>query len=99
MTLGILSSSAWSQQLLSAAGATPGTPATNAQAQLAPGADVLTIPRVAERPLTADDSPRIKVSSFELSGAAAQPAVGINVADVQAILDQAVRAQPETGYT
>jgi len=99
MTLGILSSSAWSQQLLSAAGTTPGAPATNAQAQLAPGADVLAIPRVAERPLTAEDSPRIKVAEFDLAGAAEQPSVGLKVADVRAILDQAVRAQPETGYT
>jgi hemolysin activation/secretion protein len=66
---------------------------------LAPAGDVLTIPRVAQRPLTAEESPRIKVSAFELSGAVAQPAVGITVAGVQTILDEALRAQPEAGYT
>lgn len=99
MTLAILSSGAWSQQPLSAAAATPSASAPVGQGQLDPGGELLSIPRVAERPLTAEESPRIKVTAFELSGAVARPEVGLNVATVQSILDEAVRAQPEAGYT
>lgn len=96
MSLAILSSAAW-PQVQSAAGATPNLPASSpGQATLSTD---LTIPRVAERPLTAEESPRIKVNSFELSGAVAQPSVGLTVAEVQSILDTAVKAQPDTGYT
>jgi hemolysin activation/secretion protein len=98
MTLAILSTGAWAQQVPSGAGATPSTPANSALGQPASG-DLLTIPRVAERPLTAEESPRIKVSAFELSGAVAHPSVGLSLPDVQRILDEAVKAQPETGYT
>jgi hemolysin activation/secretion protein len=99
MTLAIMSSGAWPQQIQSAAGASPSTPATNAQNPLAPSGDLLTIPRVAERPLTAEESPRIKVTAFELAGAVAQPAVGLSLAGVQSILDKAVHDQPAEGYT
>jgi hemolysin activation/secretion protein len=99
MALAIFSGGAWAQQVQSGAGATPSTPTPNAQDQLAPASVGLNIPRVSERPLTAEESPRIKVSSFDLAGAVAQPSVGITVAGVQAILDAAVRAQPEAGYT
>ncbi len=99
VTLAIFSSSAWAQQPLSAAATAPSAPASSAPDTLAPAGDLLTIPRVAERPLTAEESPRIKVAAFELSGAVANPGVGLTIADVQEILDQAVRAQPETGYT
>jgi hemolysin activation/secretion protein len=98
MTLAILSTGAWAQQVPSGAGATPSTPANSALGQ-PPSGDLLTIPRVAERPLTAEESPRIKVSAFELAGAVAHPSVGLALADVQRILDEAVKAQPETGYT
>lgn len=95
----LLSTAAWAQQVQSGSGTTPSTAAPNAQSRLAPPDSPLTIPRVAERPLTADESPRIKVVAFELAGAVDQPEAGISVGAVRAILDEAVRAQPETGYT
>jgi hemolysin activation/secretion protein len=99
VALAILSSGAWAQQVQSGAGATPSSATPNAQDQLAPAAVSLNIPRVSERPLTAEESPRIKVTSFDLAGAVAQPSVGISLPEIRAILDAALRAQPETGYT
>jgi hemolysin activation/secretion protein len=96
MTLAILSAGASAQQVLNGAGATPSTPANSARPA---SVDLLTIPRVAERPLTAEESPRIRVIAFELSGGVAHPSVGLSLTDVQRILDEAVRAQPDTGYT
>lgn len=98
LSLAILTVGASAQQVQSAAGATPSLPATS-PGQVTASTDLLTIPRVAERPLTAEESPRIKVSSFELSGAVEQPSVGLTVAGVQSILDAAVRSQPEAGFT
>lgn len=99
LALAVMSAGAWAQQVQSGAGATPSTAAPNAQDQLAPAAVGLSIPRVSERPLTAEESPRIKVTSFDLAGAVAQPSVGVSLPEVRAILDAALRAQPETGYT
>jgi hemolysin activation/secretion protein len=99
LALAVMSAGAWAQQVQSGAGATPSTAAPNAQDQLAPATIGLSIPRVSERPLTAEESPRIKVTSFDLAGAAAQPAAGISLPEVQAILDAALRAQPAAGYT
>ncbi len=95
----LLSASAWAQQVQSGAGATPSAPVPNAQARLQTPDSPLTIPRVAERPLTAEESPRIRVTTFELSGAVEHPDVGLKLSAIRAILDEAVRAQPETGYT
>ncbi|MBC8028015.1 MAG: ShlB/FhaC/HecB family hemolysin secretion/activation protein [Steroidobacteraceae bacterium] len=95
----LLSASAWAQQVQSGAGATPSAPVPNAQDRLQAPDSPLTIPRVSERPLTAEESPRIRVSSFELSGAVEHPEVGLSVSAVRAILDEAVKAQPEAGYT
>lgn len=99
LALAFMSAGAWAQQVQSGAGATPSTATPNAQDQLAPASVSLTIPRVSERPLTAEESPRIKVTSFDLSGAVAQPAAGISVEEIKAILDAALRAQPEPGFT
>ena len=99
IVLAVMSAGAWAQQLQSGAGATPSTATPNAQDQLAPASVGLTIPRVSERPLTAEESPRIKVTSFDLSGAVAQPAVGISLDEIKAILDGALRSQPEPGFT
>jgi hemolysin activation/secretion protein len=95
----LLSAGASAQQVPSGAGATPSTAAPNARDLLEAPDSPLTIPRVAERPLTADESPRIKVTAFELSGVVEQPGAGISVGEVRAILDEAVRTQPEAGYT
>jgi hemolysin activation/secretion protein len=99
LVLAFMSGGAWAQQVQSGAGATPSTATPNAQDQLAPASVSLTIPRVSERPLTAEESPRIKVTSFDLSGAVAQPTVGISLDDIKAILDAALRSQPEPGFT
>jgi hemolysin activation/secretion protein len=99
LVLAFMSAGAWAQQVQSGAGATPSTATPNAQDQLAPAGVSLTIPRVSERPLTAEESPRIKVTSFDLAGAVAQPTAGISLEEIKAILDAALRSQPEPGFT
>jgi hemolysin activation/secretion protein len=55
------------------------------------------IPRVPDRPLGLDEGPRLRVSRFELIGAATQP--DVPAAEVDAVLTSAVAAQPAEGYT
>jgi len=99
LALAAASAGAWAQQVQSGSGTQPGSATPNAQQQLTPAADLVTVPRVAERPLTADESPRIKVTDFELTGAVARKEGGVDVAAVNRILDDAVKSQPATGYT
>lgn len=59
--------------------------------------DSLEIPPVVDRPLGLDKGPRVRVSRFELIGAIERN--GVSAADVQAILDRHLAAQPADGYT
>ncbi len=55
------------------------------------------VPRVPDRPLGLDEGPRVKVTHFELMGAATQP--DVPNAEVDNLLAQAVVEQPTEGYT
>lgn len=83
-------------------GATPGgalpriTPAPQAAE---PAGDLFTIPRVSERPLGAEEGPRVVVKTFRLIGAADRPAQGVHVTDLQAVLEKARKEQPAEGFT
>lgn len=55
------------------------------------------VPRVPDRPLGLDEGPRVRVTHFELMGAATQPDVPNS--QVDAVLAQAIAEQPGDGYT
>lgn len=58
--------------------------------------DPVVLPRVPERPLGLDEGPKVRVTRFELIGAATQPDVPRQ--QVDAVLANAIAAQPEDGY-
>src|SRR5262249_47667897 len=55
------------------------------------------VPRVPDRPLGLDEGPRIRVTRFELMGAATQPDVPNS--EVDGVLNAALSGQPTEGYT
>ncbi|MBB6095558.1 hemolysin activation/secretion protein [Povalibacter uvarum] len=55
------------------------------------------VPRVPDRPLGIDEGPRVRVSRFELVGAATQPDVPRH--EVDSVLTTAIAEQPAEGYT
>lgn len=79
-------------------GALPRTD-TRLQTDAAQPADVFQVPKMSERPLGLEEGPRLKVTSFKLIGATDRPEEGVSVKDLNGILDAALKAQPETGYT
>ena len=97
MLLFLVASACCAQQVIPPA-ATPGglqprqspPPLTDA----APGPFV--VPRVPDRPLGLDEGPRVRVTRFELLGAAMQP--DVPQSEVDAILAAALNEQPAEGY-
>ncbi|MFC4313212.1 ShlB/FhaC/HecB family hemolysin secretion/activation protein [Steroidobacter flavus] len=61
--------------------------------------ELLEIPKVHERPASADDAPRIVVKVFRLTGAADHLERDLRVGDAQAALDAALAGQPVTGFS
>jgi hemolysin activation/secretion protein len=55
------------------------------------------VPRVPDRPLGAEEGPRVRVRRFDLLGAATQPDVPASAVD--AVLAKAIAEQPVDGYT
>ncbi len=90
----------FAQQLPS--GATPGgvlprvAPAVQSSPQQG---ELFTIPGVAERPLGADEGPRLVVKSFKLIGVNNRAEYGIREADVQRLLQGELQKQPAEGLT
>ncbi|HEY4366771.1 MAG TPA: ShlB/FhaC/HecB family hemolysin secretion/activation protein [Steroidobacteraceae bacterium] len=94
----LFATTCWAQQGIPPA-ATPGgaqprqSPVPLSDANSAP----FVVPRVPERPLGLDEGPRVRVTKFELLGAATQP--DVPKAEVDSILSAAVGAQPADGYS
>jgi hemolysin activation/secretion protein len=94
----LFASATWAQGNIppgaTSGGAQPRPPAEFPSAEdLAP----FGIPRVPDRPLAIDEGPRVRVTKFELIGAATQPDVPSS--EVDAALNAALVAQPSDGYT
>lgn len=96
--------SAWTQaQVQVPPGATPGanvprdTERMTAPPEAAP--DIFSVPRKLDRPVGADEGPRVRVQRFELSGAVDRADAGIKVADITALLEKQRAAQPAEGFT
>ncbi len=88
----------WGQQAIPPAatpgGAQPRPPQDFPDAsQLAP----FDVPRVPDRPLGIDEGPRVRVTRFELMGAATQP--DVPKAAVDGVLADAIANQPAEGFT
>ena len=64
----------------------------------APPAAVYSVPPVVDRPLDIDAGTRIRISRFELVGVVDRPAQAIAAAEVQALVDARLGAQPD-GFT
>lgn len=79
-------------------GVLPPTPQSTQPAIPSPQSP-LVIPGINERPLGLEEGPRIVVKSFRLARAVDLPAQGIRVSEAQRILDDALRKQPQQGYT
>ncbi|MGH8179281.1 MAG: ShlB/FhaC/HecB family hemolysin secretion/activation protein [Steroidobacter sp.] len=94
----LIASTSWAQQVIPPA-ATPGgaqprqSPDAPSDASLAP----FPVPRAPDRPLGLEEGPRVRVTKFELIGAATQP--DVPKAQVDAILSAALGSQPAEGYT
>lgn len=84
-------------------GATPGANAPRESqpppAVPNPTADVFSVPRKLDRPVGAEEGPRIVVKRFELTGAVDRRDAGIATGDILALLEKARRDQPAQGYT
>lgn len=96
--------SAWTQaQVQVPPGATPGAnvPRDTERMTSPPEAppDIFSVPRKLDRPVGADEGPRVRVQRFELSGAADRDDAGIKVADITALLEKQRAAQPADGFT
>ncbi|MEQ8661687.1 MAG: hypothetical protein RLW62_12815, partial [Gammaproteobacteria bacterium] len=63
-----------------------------------PAEPLFDVPPVADRPLEIDDGEKLEVSRFVLDGVHDRPALGIEVAALQALLDARLAARPE-GFT
>lgn len=61
--------------------------------------DIFSVPRKLDRPVGADEGPRVVVTRFELTGAVDRPDMGIRTSDLRALLDKQRAAQPAQGYT
>jgi hemolysin activation/secretion protein len=83
-------------------GATPGGALPQVQPAVPPAPraeELFSIPRVFDRPLGLDEGPRLLVTSFRLVGAEDRPQRGVRVAEVEALLEEARKAQPAEGFT
>ncbi len=92
-------SASWAQQPPLPPGATPGGLQPRPPEEFLNEASLtpFTVPRVPDRPLGLDEGPRVRVSRFELMGAASQPDVPRH--EVDAVLATAIAEQPAEGYT
>jgi hemolysin activation/secretion protein len=62
-------------------------------------AELLSVPRMLDRPLGLEEGPRVVVKQFKLTGAVDHRRAGLTVAALQTQLEQARQAQPSDGYT
>lgn len=98
----LFASAGWAQQVAPPVippAATPGgvQPQPPAMTPADAGFTPFAVPRVPDRPLGLDEGPRVRVTRFELLGAATQP--DVPKAEVDGILSDALGAQPVEGYT
>ena len=61
--------------------------------------DVVEVPPVIDRPFDVEECPCVVVNKFRLLNAGDMPDFDIKLADVQAILDEQLQQQPESGYS
>jgi hemolysin activation/secretion protein len=106
---GFVSACCWAQQSAAAQTGTSGIlippAATSGGMQPSPPSaarseadlSTLAVPRVPERPLGLEEGPRVRVTRFELIGAATQPEVP--KIQVDRALGNAISSQPPEGYT
>lgn len=98
----LFASAGWAQQVAPPVippAATPGgvQPQPPAMTPADAGFTPFAVPRVPDRPLGLDEGPRVRVTRFELLGAATQP--DVPQVEVDGILSDALGAQPVEGYT
>ena len=61
--------------------------------------EVLEVPAFIDRPLSVEECPCVIVKEFRLLNAEDMPEYGITLADIQKILDEKQKQQPEQGYS
>lgn len=94
----VFASTCWAQQVIPPAATTGGAqPQQPIAAPSDAGFTPFPVPRVPDRPLGLDEGPRVRVTKFELLGAATQP--DVPKAEVDGVLSAALGAQPAEGYT
>lgn len=64
-----------------------------------PPADVVEVPPVIDRPFDVEECPCVLVNKFRLLNAGDMPDYDVKLADIQAILDEQLQQQPESGYS
>ena len=64
-----------------------------------PPVDVVDVPPVIDRPFDVAECPCVIVNKFRLLNAGDMPEYNVKLADVQAILDEQLQQQPESGYS
>ncbi len=83
-------------------GATPGGALPRVSPAVQQSDDVgalFSIPRVYDRPLGLDEGPRVQVQSFKLIGVIDRPEHNVRLAEVEALLEEARKTQPEQGFS
>lgn len=90
-------STCWAQQAIPPAATPGGAQPRPVEPPLSDAnAPPFVVPRVPDRPLGLEEGPLVRVTKFELIGAATQP--GVPDAEVDAILAAALSGQPAAGY-
>ena len=94
----LFASTCWAQQVIPPAATPGGAQPRQPQEPLSDvGSASFVVPRVPDRPLGLDEGPRVRVTRFELLGAATQP--DVPKSEVDGILATALSAQPAEGYS